>query len=324
MTITESFKVYNFTMNKIYEELSLIKESHNPEYKLILEGFWDKVKGAAKGIGNAVGKGVGHIKNAVDGAREMGKKAIEKGKELGQKALDAGKKLMSDISTNVSNTIDYIKKAPAAIMDKVSSMLKTASENAAKMYAEAVEKGGKWLENAKSTIKRIYDKIAGGLSNSYNFVKNWVVKNAESAAKAINAKIESLSNSIKAAKQSSNGNLQKIGNFFAENLPKIANNAKEIAKNAGLIALGLIVLPFFGAYLILKKVGNMGEEAFKFIESGLNIIKTNLGESWDLAVNAYKEGEQSVREAYKADNNNRIYSFTEFVNEKYNRINIAK
>jgi ElaB/YqjD/DUF883 family membrane-anchored ribosome-binding protein len=331
-------------MNKIYEELSLIKESHNPEYKLILEGFWDK-------IGSAVGKAVGRTKNAIEDAKDAGKNAINKGKELGQRALDAGKnainkgkelgqraldagkKLMNDIAANTTKAIDYIKSAPEKILDSLSNLFQTASDNVAKLYAEAVEKGGEWLTNAKTTIKNIYDKIAGQLANSYQFVKKWIAKNGDRASKMIQSKQDKINNWASSAKQSSNEGLKKIGTFFTENLPKILNKGAEIAKNAGLIALGLIVLSLQGSYLILKKIGKMGEEAFKFIESGLNIIKTNLGESWDLTVNGYKEGEQGVRDAHKeyknrknldADNNNRIYSFTEFVNEKYNRINIAK
>lgn len=57
LLINEAFNRYNRKMYMIYSELNYLKESYSyKDSQLLMEGFWDKMRSAAKGSGVFLGK----------------------------------------------------------------------------------------------------------------------------------------------------------------------------------------------------------------------------------------------------------------------------
>ena len=109
--ISESFRVYSQKMNRIYTELNSIKESCSyQDSQLLMEGFWDKLKSAASGIGSFLGKTTKKVS-------DFSKDVYNKGVELGKKAIDVGKELVSKVSEVTKNAINAVKNAPGRFLD---------------------------------------------------------------------------------------------------------------------------------------------------------------------------------------------------------------
>ncbi len=340
INIIDSFLSYNEEINKIYEEISLIKESSTDEYNLILEGFWDKVKGAARNIGSTVGKAAATATDTIDKTKEAGTKAInntkeignkaidktkeignnavdktkgffnrayDKGKELGNKMINIGKKLINDITQWVNNSIEKIKKTPGIVMNVLSKLFDTAKNKCISLYSDAKRKGGEWLTSAKTTINNIFTNIGNKISSIYTIVKDWIIKSAENTdnfIRMVDDKIQTLGGELE---DMGIEGIKSIIDFCRKTWPKIKEGTINISKKAGMVALVIIVLPFVLLKKTFDKTKEMGEDALLFINSGIKSIKTNLGETWNELASGAEEGYKTNKIKKNLDKNESQY-----------------
>ncbi len=270
LQISNAFRVYKRKMNNIYSELYSVKESvSNTEYQILLEGFWDKLKSAASGVGSFLGKTTKSISN-------FSKDVYNKGVELGKKALEVGKELVNKISEVAKNTVAAIKSAPGKLMDACKDLYSSVSNEVGEIWNKAKEKGGDWLANAKQTIINMYNKISENLKDGIVMFKNWATKNIEEFKKMVAEKKNELSEASESAIKSSNETVKKIG----EGIKSFFQKAGDVSKNVGLFAIGLVVLPFYGSYLLMKKTYELGDEAAEYLKNGIESIKKNVPEVW--------------------------------------------
>lgn len=299
LLIQEAFLTYNTEMEKIYNQLSSLKESNsNEDYSLILEGFWDRVKAIAKSaIGNAgiatgkvAGKTVVGVQNAIKTVHDLGKTAYDKGVELGKKAIEVGKDLYTKVSNAVSQGIEAIKRAPGLLWDSLTNLATTVSGELSEIYNKAKEKGEEWIKMAKDNAIKIYNTIATKLSNAYVSLKLWRKRNAEAFKQEVEQKKIEMLEAASVAKQSSIEGIKKLGGIISSWATDIKNGTIDYAKKGGTLMLGLLILPFYAAYVGIVKTYNLGSEFLTAMQSGIATIKRLLSKSWRLYVDNVKLG----------------------------------
>ena len=337
ITIEQIFDNYQSDVNKIYQEMTLIKESSN-DYNLVLEGFWDKVKGAAKNIGGKIGKTAANVVNSfdktkdsasksIDKTKEKGTEAIDKagnflnkaynkGKELGNNMLELGKKLYNDVSNWVLQSIDYIKKTPHKIISIIKDMFTRIQNKCAQLYSDAKKKGGEWFETAKKNINKLFILIGSKLASLYSFIKNWLIKTGDKSLSMLHDLDDEIRSANDVLVDGIRDNTQKAINFCKASYKKIKEKTIDFSKKAGMIALVLIIIPFVITFKTLKKSVEMTEDAINFIEAGINSIKTNLGEAWGELVENATEEYKSNRKP-KVESRTHILDFETFIREYY-------
>jgi hypothetical protein len=299
LLIQEAFLTYNKEMNKIYNQLYSLKENHNSEdYALILEGFWDRVKAIAKGVigdagittGKIAGKTVVGVQKAVDAVNSFSKNVYDKGVELGKKAIEVGKDLYTKVSNAVTQGIEAIKKAPGLLWDSLTNLATTVSGELSEIYNKAKEKGEEWVKMAKDNVTKIYNTIATKLANAYVSFKAWRKNNAEAFKKEVELKKGEMIEAASVAKKSSIEGIKKLGNLISSWATDIKNGTIDYAKKGGTIMLGLLILPFYAAYVGVVKTYNLGNEFLMSMQSGMATIKRLLSKSWRLYVDNVKLG----------------------------------
>jgi hypothetical protein len=299
LLIQEAFLAYNKEMNKIYNELYSLKENYsNKEYNLILEGFWDRVKAIAKSAigtagtatGKVAGKTVVGVQKAVGAVHDFGKNVYDKGVELGKKAIEVGKELYTKVSNAVTQGIESIKKAPGLLWDSLTNLATTVSGELSEIYNKAKEKGDEWVKMAKDSAIKIYNTIATKLSNAYVSFKTWRKNNAEAFKQEIEQKKIEMIEAANVAKQSSIEGIKKLGGIISSWAKELKDGTIDYAKKGGTLMLGLLILPFYAAYVGIVKTYNLGNEFLTAMQSGIATIKRLLSKSWGLYVDSVKLG----------------------------------
>jgi hypothetical protein len=299
LLIQEAFLTYNKEMDKIYNELYSLKENYSDsEYNLLLEGFWDRVKAIAKsaigdaGIttGKVAGKTVVGVQKAVNAVHDFGKNVYDKGVELGKKATEVGKELYTKVSTAITTGIESIKKAPGLLWDSLTNLATTISGEISEIYNKAKEKGEEWVNMAKNNAIKIYNTMATKLSNAYVALKSWRQRNAEAFKQEVEQKKIEMIEAANVAKQSSIEGIKKLGGIISSWATDIKNGTIDYAKKGGTLLLGLLILPFYAAYVGIVKTYNLGNEFLMSMQSGIATIKRLLSKSWRLYVDNVKIG----------------------------------
>ena len=173
--IREAFTDYSRKMERIFNQLHLMKESYSfSESKLLMEGFWDKVKSAAAGVGSFLGK-------TTKAVSDFSKNVYDKGVELGKKAVEVGKELINKISTTVGNAVEYIKKTPGRIWDACTEIYSSVTNEVGEIWKKAKEKGGEFIKSATETIKSIYNTVATKISTSISTFIEWAKNNKDAS-----------------------------------------------------------------------------------------------------------------------------------------------
>lgn len=309
--IQEAFRVYERKMSRVYQELNSIKESCSyREQQLLLEGFWDKLKSAASGVGSFLGKTTQKI---VD----FGTDVYDKGVELGKKAVEIGKDLVNKVSEVAKSAVAAIKSAPGRLFDACKDIYATISNEVGEIYKKAKEKGGEFLENAKTTIVDMYNKVASGLSEGINSFKLWASKNIESFKKMVEEKKSDLLEAAKSAESSSNETIKKIGLYMKSFYEK----GKDVAKNVGYFSIALVVIPFIASYELAKKTYQLGEGIVNVISSSIEKIKKTVPEVWnEFTKNVDEVGsnfKNSFQSNFKGVRERHIQTFEKFVYRNY-------
>lgn len=302
--IQQAFRIYESKMLRVYQELNSVKESYSySDQKLLMEGFWDKLKSAATGAGSFLGKTTQKISN-------ISSDIYNKGIELGKKAVDIGKELVNKVSEITKSAIETIKSAPGKLFDACKDIYASISNEVGEIYKKAKEKGGEFLENAKLTIINMYDKVATGLSEGITSFNNWAKNNIEEFKKMLSDKKSELLEASKTAKNSTNEFVKKIGGY----METFYESGKDVAKGVGYISIGLVVLPFITSVYLAKKTYELGEDVVDVINKGIEKIKYESSETWGRFMTAYEEGRESekrpVSERY-------IKTFENFVYKNY-------
>ena len=302
--IQEAFRVYERKMSRVYQELNSIKESCSyREQQLLLEGFWDKLKSAASGVGSFLGKTTQKVAN-------FSSDVYNKGVELGKKAVEIGKDLVNKVSEVTKSAVAAIKSAPGRLFDACKDIYATISNEVGEIYKKAKEKGGEFLENAKTTIVDMYNKVASGLSEGINSFKLWASKNIESFKKMVEEKKSDLLEAAKSAESSSNETIKKIGLYMKSFYEK----GKDVAKNVGYFSIALVVIPFYASYQLAKKTYQLGEDTVNVISSSIESIKKNVPEVWNEFTKAFQEGRDSEK---RPVSERHIQTFEKFVYRNY-------
>lgn len=297
LQINESFYTYNRKMDKVYQELNSLKESYSgKEYSLLLEGFWDKVKSFTNSTGQAIGNAKNAVSGAVSSIQKLGSDVYDKGMELGRKALEIGKELVNKISNAINTGIETIKKAPGQLWDNVVALSTSVGAEIAEVYKKAKEKGGEWIQSAKDTAIQIYTKMALGLSTAYKSVSAWAVNNKEEFKKSLQQKSSELAEAAESAKKSAFEGLKSIGEGMLAMMDKIKDGTIDVAKYTGKLVLGLVALPFIATYMMVKKTYEIGEDLVDAMKTGIQTLKTNLGEAWTSGVEGYNSTQEPVKE----------------------------
>lgn len=285
-----AYSMYIKEMNEIYDELfehiNYITENYNNiDVDLILEGFWDTLKGGAEKTGKFIGKGV------------------KKAKELGTKAVEVTQNLMNSIKDKIVKVANYIKSAPGKTWDYlVNDVWTPLKDFSQKVYADAKEKGEQAIEIAKENIKKAYDTTINGIKNAFQFVGKWIVDNKNDFVAFINNKAGDIKNGINGLIKSGNAELVKLGEWWKKNWNKI----KVGAGNAALITLGLAVMPLYLTY-------KGGEGGINALTRAWDSIKTNAPEVYSAFKKGYQEG---VNPDEVQSNERRIMTWETFLNEK--------
>jgi len=301
--ISESFRVYSQKMNRIYTELNSIKESCSyQDSQLLMEGFWDKLKSAASGIGSFLGKTTKKVS-------DFSKDVYNKGVELGKKAIDVGKELVSKVSEVTKNAINAVKNAPGRFLDACKDLYSSISNEVGEIWKKSKEKGGDWLKNAKQTIINVYTTVSNNLKEGMYAFKNWAAKNIEEFKKMVASRKEELLEGAKSASSSANEVLKKIG----QGITAFYEKGKEATKNVALFTIGVAVLPLYGAFLLAKKTYELGEDAVAYLSSGIESIKKNVPDVWNEFTKSFQSGmkEPAVAEGFV------IKTFEGFIYKKY-------
>jgi len=302
--IQQAFKVYERKMSRVYSELNSIKESCSyREEKLLLEGFWDKIKSAASGAGSFLGKTTQKISN-------FSSDVYDKGVELGKKAVEIGKELVNKVSEVTKNAVATIKSAPGRLFDACKDIYSSVSNEVGEIYKKAKEKGGEFLNAAKTTITEMYNKVAIALSEGINTFRAWATKNSDAFKKMTEEKKSELLEAAKYAEGSANETVKKIGTYMKSFYEK----GKDAAKNVGYFSIGLVILPFYASYLLAKKTYELGEDTVSVISSGIESIKKNVPEVWAEFTKSYEEGRESEK---RPVSERHIQTFEKFVYKKF-------
>lgn len=301
--LAKSFRVYSQKMNKIYSELNSIKESCSYEdSQLLMEGFWDKLKSAAAGVGSFLGKTTQKVSN-------FSKDVYNKGVELGKKAVEVGKELVNKVSEVSKNALNAIKNAPGRFLDACKDLYSSVSNEVGEIWKKAKEKGGEWLQNAKQTIINVYTTVSTNLKEGMYAFKNWASKNIEEFKKMVAARKDELLEAAKSALSSANEVLKKVG----QGIKSFYEVGKKAVKNIALFTIAIAVLPLYGAFLLAKKTYELGEDAVSYISSGIESIKKNAPDVWNEFTKSFEAGmkEPAVAEGFV------IKTFESFINKKY-------
>jgi phage-related protein len=303
--IQQAFRVYERKMSRVYQELNSIKESCSyREQELLMEGFWDKLKSAASGAGSFLGKTTQKVAN-------FSSDVYNKGIELGKKAVDISKELVNKVSEVTKNAVVAIKSAPGRLFDACKDIYASISNEVGEIYKKAKEKGGEFLENAKTTIVNMYNKVASDLSEGITTFKNWASKNIEEFKKMTEEKKADLLEAAKSAESSANETVKKIGYYMKSFYEK----GKDAAKNVGYFSIGLVILPFYASYQFAKKTYELGEETVSVIGSGIESIKNNVPEVWAEFTKSFQEGRESEKRPEVSERH--IQTFESFVYKNY-------
>jgi phage-related protein len=303
--IQQAFRVYERKMSRVYQELNSIKESCSyRDQELLMEGFWDKLKSAARGTGSFLGKTTQKVSN-------FSSDVYNKGIELGKKAVDISKELVNKVSEVTKNAVSAIKSAPGRLFDACKDIYASISNEVGEIYKKAKEKGGEFLENAKTTIVNMYNKVASDLSEGITTFKNWASKNIEEFKKMTEEKKADLLEAAKSAESSANETVKKIGSYMKSFYEK----GKDAAKNVGYFSIGLVILPFYASYQFAKKTYELGEETVSVIGSGIESIKNNVPEVWAEFTKSFQEGKDSEKRPEVSERY--IQTFESFVYKNY-------
>lgn len=283
--IQQAFRIYEKKMTKVYHELALIKESCSyREERLLMEGFWDKLKSAATGAGSFLGKTTQKVSN-------FSSDVYDKGVELGKKAVEIGKELVNKVSEVTKNAVDAIKSAPGKLFDACKDIYGSISNEVGEIYKKAKEKGGEFLENVKKTIVDVYNKVAAGLVEGINTFKTWASKNIEAMKKMVEEKKVELMEASKSAQTSTNETIKKIGVYINSFYEK----GKDVAKNVSFFSIALVVLAFYASFILAKKTYELGEDVANVISTGIESIKKNVPEVWNEFSKSFQEGMESEK-----------------------------
>jgi phage-related protein len=302
--IQQAFRIYERKMSRVYQELNSIKESCSyRDEKLLMEGFWDKIKSAARGAGSFLGKTTQKVSN-------FSSDIYDKGVELGKKAVEIGKELVSKVSEVTKNAVASIKSAPGRLFDACKDIYSSISNEVGEIYKKAKEKGGEFLNAAKTTITEMYNKVASDLSEGINTFKAWASKNIEAFKKMTEEKKSELLEAAKSAEGSANETVKKIGAYMKSFYEK----GKDAAKNVGYFSIGLVVLPFYASYILAKKTYELGEDTVAVISSGIESIKKNVPEVWAEFSKSFEEGRESEKRPVAERH---IQTFESFVYRNY-------
>jgi len=283
-SVSNSFRIYERKIDKIYFQLHSMKESYNlNDFEILLEGFFDTLKNAAKGVGKFLGKTTQKVSN-------FSSEVWDKGVEMGKKVLDVTKELVNKISQTTQNVINAIKTAPGRLMDACSEFYASISNEVSEMYKKAKEKGGEWIKNFQNTMMEIYNKIAFNLSRGVMTFVNWAKTKKEDFKKMVSQKKSDILKAASTAKESGN---QTIRNF-ALKVKSIFDKGKDLAKNVAIISLALVILPFYASAKLAQKTYKMGPEILNAVSNSLNVFKKNCKDVWNEAVASFKEGREEV------------------------------
>jgi len=302
--LQEHFRAYNRRMDAIYVELYSLRESCSAaDWRLIREGFWDKVKSIAGSTGKAAGKAVGNVTGAVsksvDYVHGLGNTVYDKGVELGKKAAEVTKDFYNKAKGAITQGIESIKKAPGQLWDSVTNLCSTVAGEIAETYKKAKEKGEEWLKEAKQTAINIYSSMAEGLSSLYASTKEWANKNIEAFKKMVSDKKSELVEAAAAAKKSANANIKQVGESVSSYFEKFKEGAIKVSKHVGMLTVGLVALPFYGVYVATQKSYELGEDLAAAAAAGFEKLKAGLGEAWNEMKAGFSAGKEEAEDWWK-------------------------
>lgn len=306
---------YNAEMEKVYEQLFLMKESNSDEdYTILLEGFFSTLKNMAFGAGKFTGAAVKAVTSGVEKMKDTAKSIWDKGVELGTKAVEIGKKLIDEISSVISSSIEAIKKAPEKFWDSVKLLSSNIADETVKIYKKAEAQGKAMLDVAKKTVADIYSKLSAGIMSVVKDLDAWSKKNADAFSKMISEKKAELKEIASEMSKSASKLMAVIGN----NLLKALEKGGEYAKYAGIFIIGVAVAPIYGAYKLGVKTLEAGKAgakiaadyttiANKAIVDSVHTVKKEVPDVWKAAVEGFKAG---TSESF-------VMNFEQFLNERY-------
>lgn len=307
--LKQSVRNYIREINNIYRELYFLKENYSRyEQQLLLEGFWDGIRSAAKGAGKFLGKTAANIKN-------FGEEVWDKGVSMGKKLVEVSKEFINKVNNAIDIAIDAIKKAPNKIWSGITDLCASISSEVSEIYLKAKEKGKEFLELTKQTISEIYKNISSKIVNAAKNTINWAKNNVEEFVKMVQEKKKEILEIANQALNSADENIKLIGTKISEAFKK----SIPIAKNIALFTLGLVTLPFYGSYLFAKKTYELGEDTVQWIKDGVTKIATELPTVWEefkkSAVEEYEKTAKSSQVTAQTESKI-IKSYMKFVNER--------
>jgi hypothetical protein len=322
LIIQEAFRVYDKKMNKIYQELTLIKESHSPleqqKIQKLFEGIFSTMANALK---KGFEKTTGTAGNIAANIMKAGEETFNKAIELGKKAVDATKELYNKVAAGISAAFDTIKAAPGKFFDTVKEICTAVASEAVEVYKSAKEKGTEWVNATKQTIANLYSKLSEKVVETYETIKQFYAKNKEQFSNFVETKKDELKEMGQAAQQSADTEIKEIGKAIVE----ILNKGKDVMKFTGLFILGVITLTIRGAIAVAVKVKEAGSEGAEMITLAVKSVKEKMGDKWteikkDLeeAKNILGSTESKFGEEYAKTKEGYVFrTFESFVNSNY-------
>jgi hypothetical protein len=304
-------------LDMIFEELGhivyMVNESNssiNPE--LVYEGFWDTVRKGASKIGqfganvkNAAVSGVNTVKSGIDYVKELGQKAWDKIVSLGEDFV-AWVKLAKQ---KTNELINVIKGTPAKVLTSMKEFFQWVAQGIGQKI-EQIKNG--WDTFILMINTFIFKPIANAFSN---ILKDLKIRQAYYSAVMVEdfkslkqmasdtkdkgtEKWNTLMDKTLSLLQTIPGKAEEVGNFLLK-----------LGKSTSVILLGLIILPFYGAFKGGELVYKLGSQ---FVDTLSNALGTLWSELQSLPA-AVKAGYDSVQKIPVKENRRNVLSFDDFL-----------
>jgi phage-related protein len=304
-------------IDMIFEELShiayMVNESNssiNPE--LVYEGFWDTVRKGASKIGqfganikNTAVSGINVVKSGIDYIKELGQKAWDKIVSLGEDFVN----WIKETKQKAIELINIIKGTPS----KVWSAMKEFFASLAKGIGEKIEKIKTGWETFVLILNTfIFKPIANAFSN---IIKDVKIRQAYYSA-VLTEDLKSLKQMALETKEKGTEKWNTLMTKLSDFLQTVPEKAEEVSKfllnlgeKAGLILLGLIVVPF---YLAFKG----GELVYKLGSQFVDVLSNTASSVWEelkTIPSTVKAGYDSVQKVPVKENRRTVLSFDDFL-----------
>ena len=287
---------------------------------------WVQPIGAAKGFYNQGVKAANTVGSAISGAYQQGKELAGK---VWASVTEFANGVIKKISDGLNAVSNWVVEQPSKIKSYLNSIYDSVVEDMRSAYESLKDKS----QELALSIQNIWNTIATNTKNAISAAKSKMIQTNEAAKQWYETNKQLVIAQAQELQQSTISWMKEAGKTVIDITNQVASGTITALKWVGIGCAILVFGPIIYLYKKIQQIPDLYNAAQKQVESGV----AQLGQFWEelgqefnkgvnvgLSTTSPSTGKIPIRDPktgrmMAAPNENKIFKFSEFVNEKINK-----